>query len=128
ADRAVSALDSTAFIAHVLLRLLFFVSRRRRHTRWPRDWSSDVCSSDLVVKPRVLGVELPRFDDIVRAKRPQHLPVVLARDKVRRSEERRVGKECGSRWWTYDCKQNVKSGGVVDPEHLEHAEGVTLEG
>src|SRR5690625_1342278 len=26
----------------------FFVSSRRRHTRWPRDWSSDVCSSDLV--------------------------------------------------------------------------------
>src|SRR5439155_3972541 len=25
----------------------FFFSRRRRHTRWPRDWSSDVCSSDL---------------------------------------------------------------------------------
>src|SRR5439155_2810885 len=22
-------------------------SSRRRHTRWPRDWSSDVCSSDL---------------------------------------------------------------------------------
>src|SRR5207253_6246949 len=21
---------------------------RRRHTRWPRDWSSDVCSSDLI--------------------------------------------------------------------------------
>src|SRR5215208_5849726 len=27
--------------------MLFFVSSRRRHTRWPRDWSSDVCSSDL---------------------------------------------------------------------------------
>src|SRR5690625_2704356 len=26
----------------------FFFSSRRRHTRWPRDWSSDVCSSDLV--------------------------------------------------------------------------------
>src|SRR5690625_5121997 len=26
-------------------RLVF--SSRRRHTRWPRDWSSDVCSSDL---------------------------------------------------------------------------------
>src|SRR5690625_2812214 len=26
---------------------LFFLSSRRRHTRWPRDWSSDVCSSDL---------------------------------------------------------------------------------
>src|SRR5439155_19519539 len=29
------------------LELLFFFSSRRRHTSWPRDWSSDVCSSDL---------------------------------------------------------------------------------
>src|SRR5690625_6818317 len=27
--------------------VLLFVSSRRRHTSWPRDWSSDVCSSDL---------------------------------------------------------------------------------
>src|SRR5690625_7260296 len=27
---------------------MFFCSSRRRHTRWPRDWRSDVCSSDLV--------------------------------------------------------------------------------
>src|SRR5690625_7215303 len=27
----------------------FFFSSRRRHTRWPRDWSSDVCSSDLLI-------------------------------------------------------------------------------
>src|SRR5690625_6620584 len=27
--------------------IAFFFSSRRRHTRWPRDWSSDVCSSDL---------------------------------------------------------------------------------
>src|SRR6266508_2055131 len=29
--------------------VVFFFSSRRRHTRWPRDWSSDVCSSDLRV-------------------------------------------------------------------------------
>src|SRR5437660_10093176 len=29
---------------------LFFFSSRRRHTRWPRDWSSDVCSSDLFLQ------------------------------------------------------------------------------
>src|SRR5215510_15476435 len=29
------------------IRGCFFLSSRRRHTRWPRDWSSDVCSSDL---------------------------------------------------------------------------------
>src|SRR5690625_3570708 len=28
---------------------MFFFSSRRRHTRWPRDWSSDVCSSDLAI-------------------------------------------------------------------------------
>src|SRR5690625_2127724 len=27
---------------------IFYFSSRRRHTRWPRDWSSDVCSSDLI--------------------------------------------------------------------------------
>src|SRR5690625_6631531 len=31
----------------VIVVLFFFFSSRRRHTRWPRDWSSDVCSSDL---------------------------------------------------------------------------------
>src|SRR5690625_5464178 len=30
-----------------MISILFFFSSRRRHTRWPRDWSSDVCSSDL---------------------------------------------------------------------------------
>src|SRR5438876_8621684 len=27
---------------------IFFFSSRRRHTRWTGDWSSDVCSSDLL--------------------------------------------------------------------------------
>src|SRR5439155_15852705 len=35
--------------------LFFFFSSRRRHTRWPRDWSSDVCSSDLAL------VEVPQL-------------------------------------------------------------------
>src|SRR5258707_5706782 len=30
-----------------LIRTFFFFSSRRRHTRYWRDWSSDVCSSDL---------------------------------------------------------------------------------
>src|SRR5699024_5732664 len=31
-------------------RFLFFFSSRRRHTRSKRDWSSDVCSSDLIMR------------------------------------------------------------------------------
>src|SRR5207253_3595989 len=37
--------------------MTFFFSSRRRHTRWPRDWSSDVCSSDLFVpSSEVIGI------------------------------------------------------------------------
>src|SRR5690625_7837175 len=36
--------------------LFFFVSSRRRHTRWPRDWSSDVCSSDLALDSAPVGL------------------------------------------------------------------------
>src|SRR5579884_2433496 len=53
----------------------FFFSSRRRHTRWPRDWSSDVCSSDLrsaclrvreQAKPSKRAAALwPRFEDQV---------------------------------------------------------------
>src|SRR5207245_8551873 len=36
-----------AFVILIVMNLLFFFSSRRRHTRCYRDWSSDVCSSDL---------------------------------------------------------------------------------
>src|SRR3989337_3191431 len=35
-------------VRYVIAFLFFFFSSRRRHTRCYRDWSSDVCSSDLV--------------------------------------------------------------------------------
>src|SRR5438105_10553603 len=35
-------------VAHLLFTFIFFFSSRRRHTRSTRDWSSDVCSSDLL--------------------------------------------------------------------------------
>src|SRR6266513_3782653 len=41
------------FLSWALSKLVFFFSSRRRHTRSKRDWSSDVCSSDLPL-PRVL--------------------------------------------------------------------------
>src|SRR5439155_9312071 len=51
----------------------FFFSSRRRHTRWPRDWSSDVCSSDLPtghhvgVTVRMLNALFSEFDAMVEA-------------------------------------------------------------
>src|SRR5689334_24911721 len=73
---------------------LFFFSSRRRHTRWNCDWSSDVCSSDLLPNSSTeqeLGK--PVGSDLRQG--TITLPVILLRD---RSEERRVGKECRSRW------------------------------
>src|SRR5690606_40155912 len=90
--------------------LLFFFSSRRRHTRFSRDWSSDVCSSDL---PEVLAgygkLDLGKIAHIVtvllkdpRHRAPKTVDVGTSLPRVDivdiRSEERRVGKECRSRW------------------------------
>src|SRR3989449_767015 len=47
------------------LSFFFFFSSRRRHTRCSRDWSSDVCSSDLepLARHRVVGAALAEIDD-----------------------------------------------------------------
>src|SRR6266508_6616719 len=48
---------------------IFFFSSRRRHTRWPRDWSSDVCSSDLSAVARAAlqraGVPADQVDEVI---------------------------------------------------------------
>src|SRR6266508_7043306 len=50
---------------------VFFFSSRRRHTRWPRDWSSDVCSSDLQQRA---GDEIIALDRDTAAERTlQHI-------------------------------------------------------
>src|SRR3989442_11114037 len=42
-----------------MLLICFFFSSRRRHTRCGRDWSSDVCSSDLIFEIKWLYTEFP---------------------------------------------------------------------
>src|SRR3712207_7363541 len=96
---------------------IFCISSRRRHTRYWRDWSSDVCSSDLhpylahvwakkgadlrvptpgqSAKVAMLGVlDWARRKLIVRTSRTKRSSDFIA---LLRSEERRVGKECRSR-------------------------------
>src|SRR6266498_1601933 len=46
--------------------LFFFFSSRRRHTRCGRDWSSDVCSSDLTAARVVTGFDSPRQSPDIR--------------------------------------------------------------
>src|SRR2546421_1134613 len=54
-------MDTAAVVYHgVVIRVhFFFFSSRRRHTRSDRDWSSDVCSSDLVDVMMAGGAEAP---------------------------------------------------------------------
>src|SRR5437762_5507120 len=89
----------------------FFFSSRRRHTRYIGDWSSDVCSSDLAVRraaaqdellavgeERALGLEQAGAHLRLRTGDRAGAEEVAGADR-RRSEERRVGKECRSGWW-----------------------------
>src|SRR2546429_7245251 len=73
---------------------VFFFSSRRRHTRCSRDWSSDVCSSDL------LGAHLLALTIVHKALTTDIHQQVVPHGAMR-SEERRVGKECRSRWSPY---------------------------
>src|SRR5207245_7239857 len=92
------------YISLTIFLFFFFFSSRRRHTRCYRDWSSDVCSSDLH------GLKL--INMLGKASRPDfcfdlhekkfYLEAVSASPGNKpelnvRSEERRVGKECRSR-------------------------------
>src|SRR5437868_14864557 len=85
----------------------FFFSSRRRHTRSKRDWSSDVCSSDLSAGRRGAHLGTPdqgRGRDAARLLSNRF----AAR---RRSEERRVGKECRSRWGAEQEKKKRRING-----------------
>src|SRR2546422_5695420 len=100
-----------------MLSLFFFFSSRRRHTRCSRDWSSDVCSSDLNLTPSAgvpvtvsniappagglatlypgdVGIET--HPDVVFVEKFEEATLTDLR-----SEERRVGKEGRSRWSPY---------------------------
>src|SRR2546427_3463544 len=94
----------------------FFFSSRRRHTRFDCDWSSDVCSSDLFVvlayaiywASRGQAQSVGNKAAFLWRKFPKFvlgflLISVLATYHFfnKRSEERRVGKECRSRWSPY---------------------------
>src|SRR5690606_40002312 len=100
-------------------------SSRRRHTRFSRDWSSDVCSSDLEQVSHVLtaladgdlGVRMDgEYQGVFATMRDNanatvaQLTGIVARiqesaDQIgsaatERSEERRVGKACVAGWRT----------------------------
>src|SRR2546422_7872358 len=84
----------------------FFFSSRRRHTRCSRDWSSDVCSSDLLEKISInVGVGQATQDAKLLDAVVKDLEMIVGQKVVttraKRSEERRVGKECRSRWSPY---------------------------
>src|SRR6476661_9485057 len=70
----------------------FFFSSSRRHTIFKCDWSSDVCSSDLELTRPFASAAPPATTASAVTTTGLMLPS---------SEERRVGKECRSRWSPY---------------------------
>src|SRR5690625_7660355 len=93
---------------------LLFASRRR-HTRWPRDWSSDVCSSDLC---HYLKKEtIPEIETLLAKVKKEYARVLKIhgiqypwlKEAAPRSEERRVGKECRARLTVWGTDKKNKS-------------------
>src|SRR5699024_11858125 len=91
--------------------VIFFFSSRRRHTRSKRDWSSDVCSSDLDITQLH-----PRTRQMVQTAASVEWTVVASKVEAlaleyTRSEERRVGKEWRSQWTAGEGKERRESRG-----------------
>src|SRR5699024_11741238 len=87
----------------------FFFSSRRRHTRSKRDWSSDVCSSDLAggswglgkTSYFRMGIGVVIYYTRIKTDtgfEERLVGSLIESPKTDRSEERRVGKE-GRSWW-----------------------------
>ena len=104
----------------------FFFKQKTAYEIYQCDWSSDVCSSDLskggkmtkakiykiLVTPRSFGgvakeklegyaKEVIYNDSNAILDQDKLIPLVQDVDGIIRSEERRVGKECRSRWSPY---------------------------
>src|SRR5699024_12174760 len=56
------------------LRRCFFFSSRRRHTRSKRDWSSDVCSSDLLYRSQMDVLLDPHDPEVIRCAEEAGIP------------------------------------------------------
>src|SRR5436190_17589111 len=91
--------------ADVFVCFVFFFSSRRRHTRSLCDWSSDVCSSDLAPPRRAR--RRPAGSTGEGGPHARAPPEGHGLGRASRSEERRVGKECRSRW-TQDHEKKKK--------------------
>src|SRR5207247_4190023 len=113
------------YSAHLVYCCFFFFSSRRRHTRSTRDWSSDVCSSDLNIDPSMLPSKIVSYLSLpiprvaVTSDPTRDAIGTYLHDKsgwlVLRSEERRVGKECRCRW-AADRGKEKRYGGRADTQ------------
>src|SRR5438270_13129313 len=83
---------------------LFFFSSRRRHTIFDCDWSSDVCSSDLLFSPSTINVNGAPTAKVVGA------PFTLIVEGEKR-QETPVGKfpQLGVKIGRASCRERVKS-------------------
>src|SRR5947209_20398829 len=91
----------------------FFFSSRRRHTIYWRDWSSDVCSSDLY------GPQNNPGGSAASAHRRRRGVRLASRE---RSEERRVGKEGINEGRLVGLKKVLSSAGVFDAIRVQDGE------
>src|SRR5699024_11287447 len=95
--------------------IVFFFSSRRRHTRSKRDWSSDVCSSDLVaVHTFVIPVEVQVPRELFRVG-----PGALVADLVGGLADVQMGVGTGSHLLPPGNQNGVVGDGQSDlPVHL----------
>src|SRR5574340_1621923 len=96
----------------MLVFFFFFFKKMTAYEIRNCDWSSDVCSSDLIT-----SVSYTHLDVYKRQTQYRMFGPVVSK---LRSEERRVGKECRSRWSPYHYKKPQSRTNPSHPRPLHH--------
>src|SRR5437879_6839541 len=96
-------------ILYLFFFFFFFFSSRRRHTRYIGDWSQ-TCALPISNAQRSRNYFVCLHHDVRRGGLGDVALAALVLDDLRfsvcrRSEERRVGKECRSRWEPYHVEK-----------------------
>src|SRR2546422_7863115 len=111
----------------------FFFSSRRRHTRCSRDWSSDVCSSDLLIrwqsydlvrvgKPRRMEFATWRYGERLKARRREQLkfvvPVTVAAVGLAVAVNVAAGGSLGVVVWNMPNFARMMYTGIIGPRRV----------
>src|SRR5690625_5956194 len=112
----------TAPATNGIVKLIFFSSSRRRHTRWPRHWSSDVCSSDLAAVQGAMDAKLRNMGEACTAANR-----ILVHEGIADEFQAKFAEAMRARKTGRGTEAGVNVGPIIDDKARDDVHGLVTE-